>query len=231
MNAMAVLTLARLPVMLMAALLHEDVSTMQPSTAYLFTPGVVASSTSMTRTIGRASKSEDGQPVLVAEHPWEVSLIFGHSVITVGAEIWLYYNTWAAIAGSFVCLAKSSDGGLSFDKPSGLGHVWQLEREQYRPRSDPHAWESGGSRRSFCGQPSRCAGGRTIQIDIGAPGQCWDGSVGQRRRLELAAPRADDAPELVRRHTSGGLLGHHHAGVSRIRPRTRWCTAEHRASA
>jgi hypothetical protein len=122
MNAMAVLTLARLPVMLMAALLHEDVSTMQPSTAYLFTPGVVASSTSMTRTIGRASKSEDGQPVLVAEHPWEVSLIFGHSVITVGAEIWLYYNTWTATAGSFVCLAKSSDGGLSFDKPS-LGLV------------------------------------------------------------------------------------------------------------
>ena len=89
------------------------------SAAFLFTPDVVAS-TNLTRAAGRPVKG-DG-PVLVAEHPWENSLIFGHSIITVGAVIRLYYNTYTATSGSFVCMATSSDEGRTFTKPN-LGLV------------------------------------------------------------------------------------------------------------
>ena len=54
--------------------------------------------------------------MLVPEQTWEQSLFFYHSVIEVGAEVWLYYSSWTP-HGAFVCLAKSSDGGESFIKP------------------------------------------------------------------------------------------------------------------
>eukprot|EP00037_Helgoeca_nana_P023362 m.242186 g.242186 ORF g.242186 m.242186 type:complete len:577 (-) comp26326_c0_seq1:140-1870(-) len=89
-------------------------------TTYLFTPAVVASTRNMIRTVGEVTKNAG--PVLIAEHPWESSLIFGHSIITVGTELYLYYNTWTATAGSFICLATSTDYGKNFAKPS-LGLV------------------------------------------------------------------------------------------------------------
>jgi hypothetical protein len=52
----------------------------------------------------------------VPEHPWEQSLFFYHSLVQVGAEVWLYYASWTP-HGAFVCLAKSSDGGRTFAKP------------------------------------------------------------------------------------------------------------------
>ena len=51
--------------------------------------------------VGHAIKSPD--PVLVPEHPWEESLFFYHSVVTVKDEIWLYYSTWTKY-GAYVCL-------------------------------------------------------------------------------------------------------------------------------
>jgi hyaluronoglucosaminidase len=82
----------------------------------LFTPAVVDKNRTlgMTRTAGRVTK--DAAPVLVPEHPWEQSLFFYHSIIEVGAEVWLYYASWTP-HGAFVCLAKSSDGGRTFIKP------------------------------------------------------------------------------------------------------------------
>jgi len=55
--------------------------------------------------------------VLVPEHPWELSLFFYHSVISVGAEVWIYYASWTD-QGAYVCLAKSLDGGRTFTKPT-----------------------------------------------------------------------------------------------------------------
>jgi hypothetical protein len=38
-------------------------------------------------------------------------------MVSVGAEVWLYYASWTD-QGAFVCLAKSADGGRSFTKPA-----------------------------------------------------------------------------------------------------------------
>lgn len=88
---------------------------------HLFTPAVVDlnHSANIVRAVGRVVKS--GDPVLVPEHPWEDSLFFFHSVIQVDNEIWMYYGTYTA-TGSYACLARSTDGGASFTKPS-LGLV------------------------------------------------------------------------------------------------------------
>ena len=82
--------------------------------ARLFTPASVdRNGTTMVRTVGRAVK--DPTPVLVAEHPWERSLQFFHSVLEIPAgegvgEVWLYYSSWTE-EGAFISLAKSTDHG------------------------------------------------------------------------------------------------------------------------
>ena len=91
---------------------------------FLFTPDLVdAGGTTMARRVGRLAK--DPAPVITAEHPWETSLFFYHSMIhppDKPGEIWMYYSTETA-HGCFLCLARSSDDGRSFTKPMDLGVV------------------------------------------------------------------------------------------------------------
>jgi hypothetical protein len=77
----------------------------------------------MSRHVGRLVK--DTAPVITSEHPWESSMFFYHSMIhpvDEPGEIWLYYST-ETTHGCFLCLARSSDDGLSFMKPMDLGVV------------------------------------------------------------------------------------------------------------
>ena len=89
---------------------------------FLFTPDLVQETT-MARRVGRLTK--DTAPVITAEHPWESSMFFYHSLIhpvDTPGEIWMYYSTETE-HGCFLCLARSSDDGLSFTKPMDLGVV------------------------------------------------------------------------------------------------------------
>ena len=90
---------------------------------FLLTPDLV-DTTTMTRRVGRLQKDE--APVIVAEHPWEHSFFFYHSLIQpLGAgvgEVWMYYST-ETVHGCFICLARSQDDGRTFEKPMNLGAV------------------------------------------------------------------------------------------------------------
>ena len=86
------------------------------SSPVLFAPAAVDTglTSGVVRAVGRVSKGAG--PLIVAEHPWERSFCFYHSVISVGDELWLYYSSWTE-HGAYVCLARSSDDGASFSKP------------------------------------------------------------------------------------------------------------------
>ena len=82
---------------------------------FLFTPDQVQETT-MARRVGRLIK--DTAPVITAEHPWETSMFFYHSMIHPiddPSTIWVYYSTETA----HVATATSF-----WDRPHSTAHLY-----------------------------------------------------------------------------------------------------------